>query len=212
MSSFASWNLIGNLEGVTYTQGVNILLNIFFGSSVNAARGISYQVQSTVNKFSSNFQAALNPQIIKSYAANNYYYMHKLIFASSKYSYFLLFFLSLPILIQTEQILDWWLTIVPEYTAHFLRIIIVITLIEALANPLIIAAQATGKIKVYQSVVGGVLLMILPFSFIMLKYSSLDLLFNNRIVSSIYGITYSLSIVIIHSSTARKNNNTPKKS
>ena len=170
MFSFASWNLIGNLAGVTYTQGVNILLNIYFGPAINAARGVAVQVRSIVNRFSSNFQTALNPQIVKSYATNDLKNMHTLIFASSKYSFFLLFFLSLPILIETDQILSWWLKIVPEHTTNFIRIIICISLIDALANPLIMAAQATGKIKIYQTVVGGILLLILPFAYVALKY------------------------------------------
>jgi O-antigen/teichoic acid export membrane protein len=169
MSGFAGWSLFGDLSFIAFTQGINILLNIFFGPVVNAARGIAVQVQSAVNSFSTNFQTALNPQITKTYAAGDINQMHKLIYASSKYSFFLLFFLSLPILIETPQIIFWWLNKVPEHTVNFVRIILCITLIDGIANPLIISAKATGKIRLYQMVVGSLLLLILPFSYLALK-------------------------------------------
>ena len=146
-----------------------LLLNIFFGPSVNAARGIAVQVQSAVLNFSSNFQTALNPQITKSYAVGDLNYMHSLIYRSSKFSFFLLFFLSLPIFIETEKILSIWLTTVPEYTVIFVRLILCITIIDAIANPLMTSASATGKIRFYQSLVGGILVSILPISYIVLK-------------------------------------------
>jgi len=169
MLTFAGWNLWGNCAAIAFTQGVNILLNIFFGPIVNAARGIAVQVQNAVTQFSFNFQTALNPQITKSYATGNYSYMHKLIFKSSKFTFFLLLFLSLPIQLETETILAIWLKDVPEYTVNFIRLILCITMIDATANPLMISAAATGKVKLYQSIIGGVLLTILPISYIALK-------------------------------------------
>ena len=169
MLGFAGWNLWGNCAGIAFTQGVNILLNMFFGPAVNAARGIAVQVQNAVNQFSFNFQTALNPQITKSYATGDYDYMHKLIFRSSKFTFFLLLFLSLPIQLETETILTIWLKNVPEHTVNFLRLILCVTLIDATANPLMISAAATGKVKLYQSVIGGILLAILPISYVALK-------------------------------------------
>lgn len=169
MSSFAGWQLFGNIAAVAYSQGVNILLNIFFGPVVNAARGVAVQVQNAIQSFSANFQQAMNPQITKTYANNELGRMHSLIFASSKYSFFLLFLLSLPVLIETEMILSLWLKNVPEHTLNFIRIILVVSMVETLANPLVTAAGATGKIKIYQIVVGGLLLLILPFSYLALK-------------------------------------------
>ena len=169
MTGFAGWNLFGNVAVIAFTQGLNLLLNVFFGPVVNAARGVSVQVQGAINGFSSNFQTALNPQITKNYATHELDRMHSLIFASSKYSFFLLFFLSLPILIETNQILTWWLKTVPDYTVSFLRIMMCTSMIDAMSNPLIVAAQATGKIKVYQIVVGSILLLILPISYVALK-------------------------------------------
>lgn len=169
MLAFAGWNLWGNCAAIAFTQGVNILLNMFFGPAVNAARGIAVQVQNAVTQFSFNFQTALNPQITKSYATGDYTYMHKLIFRSSKFTFFLLLFLSLPILLETEMILTIWLGNVPEHTVNFLRLILCVTIIDATANPLMVSAAATGKVKVYQSVVGGILLAILPISYAVLK-------------------------------------------
>ena len=100
--SYAGWNLWGNAAGVIMGQGINILLNIFFGPVINAARGIAFQVRGAINQFVTNFQMAMNPQIIKSYATNDLKYMHKLIFQGAKYSFFLLFALSLPVLLETE--------------------------------------------------------------------------------------------------------------
>lgn len=169
MSSFAGWSLFGNLAGVAYTQGVNILLNIFFGPVVNAARGIAIQVQSIVQQFIRNFQLALNPQITKTYAANELSEMHKLMFRSARFSFLLMYFISLPVLLETNFLLVIWLKIVPENTVLFFRIIMCTSLIYATANPLIIANQATGVVKKYQMVCGSILLAILPLSYIALK-------------------------------------------
>lgn len=152
-----------------YTQGVNMMLNIFFGPIVNAARGIAVQVQSAVHHFVGNFQMALNPQITKNYAAGNLDQMHSLMFRSARFSFFLLFMLTLPILLETNYILTLWLKTVPEDAVVFTRWMMGISLIYTIANPCIVANQATGKVKVYQAVVGGILLMILPISYVVLK-------------------------------------------
>jgi O-antigen/teichoic acid export membrane protein len=168
--NYAGWNLWGNAASVIMGQGVNILLNIFFGPAINAARAIAYHVSVAVNSFVQNFQMALNPQIIKSYSANNLKYMHLLIFQGAKYSFFLLFALSLPILLETEIILKIWLKIVPEYTVTFTQLVIINILIDSISGPLMTAAHASGRIKLYQGVVGGMLLLILPVSYIFLKF------------------------------------------
>lgn len=170
MASFASWSMLGNIALITYTQGVNILLNIFFGPAINAARGIAIQVQNTINSFCLNFQTALNPQITKSFAAYELPYMHSLIIRSSKFSFYLLLILSLPVLIETNIILTWWLKEVPRYTVNFVRLMLLISMVEVMSNPLIISAQATGKIQLYQITIGSVLICILPLSYIALKF------------------------------------------
>ena len=169
MLSFSGWNLWGNMAAVAYTQGLNILLNMFFGPVVNAARGVAVQVQQAVTQFSMNFQTAINPQITKSYAIEDYEYMHSLIFRSSRFTFFLLLCISLPVFMEAEALLGIWLKEVPEYSAVFLRIILCVTIVDAVANPLMISAQATGHIKIYQSVVGGILLTILPIAYVVLK-------------------------------------------
>lgn len=169
MSSFAGWSLWGNIATVLFTQGINILLNLFFGPSVNAARGIAVQVQGVITGFVANIQIALNPQITKSHAKNDITRMHSLMFVSSKYCFFLLLLIVLPLAIQAQQVLTVWLKIVPEHAVWFLRLIMCIMLIETLANPYIIANQATGKVKVYQAVCGGMLLLIVPIAYLVLK-------------------------------------------
>lgn len=169
MNGFAVWSLWGNLSVVLYTQGLNMILNVFFGPVVNAARAIAVQVQGAVQQFVGNFQMALNPQITKNYAAGNLEQMHSLMFRSARFSFLLLFFLSLPVLLETEFILTLWLKTVPDNAVIFTQIMICISLIYTTANPCVIANQATGKVKVYQMVVGGILLTILPISYIVLK-------------------------------------------
>lgn len=169
MISFSMWSLFGNLANVGAGQGVNVVLNMFFGPVVNAARGVAIQVQNAVLGFSSNFQMAMNPQITKSYATGDISYMHTLIYASSKYSFYLLFILSLPIVLEADNILSVWLGVVPDHTSNFLRFALVTSIINAMAGPLTIAAQANGVIKRYQSAVGGILLMSFPIAYICLK-------------------------------------------
>ena len=169
MTGFAGWSMFGNLAGVLFGQGLNMLLNVFFGPVVNAARAVSVQVQSAIQQFVGNFQVALNPQITKTYAKGEMDEMHKLMFRSARFSFYLLLFLSLPVLFETNFILTVWLKTVPDDTVIFLRIMICTSLIYTLANPLIIANQATGKVRKYQIVCGSILLMILPVSYVCLK-------------------------------------------
>lgn len=169
MLSFSGWNLWGSSASIAMTQGLNILLNIFFGPVVNAARGVATQVQSVVIQFASNFQTALNPQIIKSYASKELCYMHSLIFRSSRFSFYLLFCLCLPVFIETDVLLRLWLKEVPEYSSVFLRLILCASIIQSVSGPFMMSAQATGKVKVYQSVVGCILIMVLPAAYTVLK-------------------------------------------
>lgn len=169
MSSFAGWSLWGNIAAVLFTQGLNMLLNMFFGPAVNAARGIAVQVQGVIQGFVANVQTAVNPQITKSYAQQNLHRMHKLMFTSSKFCFYLLFLIVLPVSLEANQILHVWLGIVPDHTVWFFRLIAFIMLTETLANPYIVANQATGKVKTYQAVCGGLLLCIVPIAYIVLK-------------------------------------------
>lgn len=169
MFSYSAWNIWGSLASVCGTQGINILLNIFFGPAVNAARGVAVQVQAAVNKFATNFQMALNPQIIKYYAIGERDNMHTLICRSSRFSYCLMFCISLPIFFEADMILGLWLKEVPQYASIFVKFVLCVSLINATANPLMTAAQATGKIKIYQAVLGGIQIAVLPTAFMFLK-------------------------------------------
>ncbi len=169
MGAFAGWNIWGNSAAMLMGTGVNLLLNVFFSPVVNAARGIAVQVETSIEHFSTNFLMAVNPQITKLYAQGNLKEMHTLLFRASKFTCFLLFALSLPFLLETETILSWWLKIVPEYTAPFLRLLLIIIVVNGVSRPLMTSAAATGNVRVYQSVVGGILLSIVPISYIVLK-------------------------------------------
>lgn len=165
MLSYTAWNTWGNLASVMSGQGTNVLLNMFFGPSVNAARTIAYQANTSLTSFIQSVQSAINPQIIKLYAANNLKEMHKLVMLGAKYNFFLLLLLSFPVILLTESILSLWLVKVPAYSSIFLKLIIINSLIDSISKPLMTAVQATGHIRLYQTVIGGVLLLNLPISY-----------------------------------------------
>lgn len=169
MGKFAGWNVWGNLAGMLMSTGVNMLLNVFFGPVVNAARAVAVQVEGALTQFSSNFLMAVNPQITKLYAQGDLKEMHNLLFRSSKFTFFLLLAVSLPVMIETETILTVWLKIVPDYTISFVRLLLVIMLINSTSMPLMTAAAATGNVKKYQSIIGGLLLGIVPVAYLVLR-------------------------------------------
>ena len=169
MGIFASWHIVGNLSAQLYIHGLNVLLNMFFGPSVNAARAVAGQIQNAITQFSRNFQMAVNPQITKSYAQNDKSYLNNLLYSSTKYTYFLLIILVLPIMLQTDSLLNLWLQTVPEYSATFIRILLVITIVESFGGPLMTAVSATGNVRNFQMVPGLFLLLIVPLSYIILK-------------------------------------------
>lgn len=167
--NYGGWNLYGSSAYIGCLQGGNILLNMFFGPSVNAARGIAFQVNAATQSFMNNFQLAINPSIVKSYAQKEQYYMYRLVCLSSKFSFLLLAALAVPILFDTKTILYLWLGIVPSSTILFCRLIIINSLIDSFSGGLITAIQATGKIKKYQIVIGTIWLINLPISYLFFK-------------------------------------------
>lgn len=169
--NFSGWSLFGSIANIGKAEFINILLNIFYGVTVNAAIGITNQISGAINGFVSNFQIAFNPQIVKSYASNEKKYLMNLIFKTSKYSYFLLFFLSVPILLNTDYILKLWLNIVPKYTVEFCQLTIILLLVESISGPLWMAVQATGKIRNYQISISCILLMNIPISYSLIKFN-----------------------------------------
>lgn len=172
MFSFAGWNFIGVTSGVLRDQGGNILVNIFFTTAMNAARGVAVQLNGAVQGFVTNFMTAVNPQITKSYASGERAYMLSLVKKSSKMAFFLLFIIALPMLFNTEYLLGIWLKEVPEHSASFVQLFLVFALSESLSSPLITAQLATGNIRNYQMIVGGLQLLNLPVAYVLLKYGA----------------------------------------
>ena len=169
MSSFAGWNFIGCTAQLLKDQGVNLLLNLFVGPVLNAARGIATAVNAAVLSFVGNFMTALNPQITKSYAAGEYAYMMSLIERGARFSFYILFLLALPILFETEFVLTLWLKQYPAHTVNFVRLVLLLAMCDVLSNTLITLQAATGKIRNYQMAVGGMLMLNFPFSYFCLK-------------------------------------------
>lgn len=173
MTGFAGWNLLGDGSWILNNYGVNILLNIFFGPVtglvLNAARGIATQVDNIVQSFVRNFMTALNPQITKSYAAGDLEYMHKLVFAGAKYSFFLMMFFAIPICLETELILNLWLDVVPDYAVIFVQLTLLSSMCVILGNTLITSVFATGKIRNYELVMGLMALSNFPITLIAFK-------------------------------------------
>lgn len=168
MLRFAGWETIGSSASVVRDQGLNVMLNLFFGPAVNAARGISMQVYTAVINFVNNFSMALNPQIYKAYAQDNRDYLMKLVFNGARLSYYLMFLLSLPILINTPYILELWLKNVPEHTVTFVRLVLITGLISAFSETLVTTQNATGKNKWYQIIIGGTNFLTLPIAYLFL--------------------------------------------
>lgn len=164
--SFTGWTCIGGSASILNSQGVNMLLNVYWGTAINAARGLAVQVNTAVAQFSSNFMSAVNPQIIKNFASGNEDRMVSLVYQSSKYAFLLMYIIALPILIETDSILKIWLGSYPEYTSVFIRLVLIQSLIECVCLSLQTANQAIGKVKVYQIVAGGVLLLNFPISWV----------------------------------------------
>ena len=167
--SYTGWNLFGAMAALAKGQGLNMLLNMFFSPAVNAARGIAYQVNSTVCQFFNNFYTAVRPQITKYYAQDDLTSMFNLVFRSSKLSFFLILVISLPIVVEAPFIIQLWLGQLPDYVVPFMRLIIILTAVDAMATPLMTTAHATGKIALYQFVVGTMTIMNIPVSYVFLK-------------------------------------------
>lgn len=173
---FISWSAYGSFVSVGFTQGLNIILNLFFSPAVNAARGIAVQVQTAVMYFTSNFQTAINPSLIKNTSQQDFVSARKLLTASSKFSFFLLCILGIPLIVEAHFVLQIWLGQVPDYTVQFVQIMLVIGIWGCLANPLRIVNQAEGNIKKFQLYECTVLLMIVPVSYFSLKLWQIPIL------------------------------------
>ncbi len=170
LTSFSVWNLFGGLADIGYKQGTNIILNLFWGVSINAVLGITNQIRNALVPFIGNLQLAVNPQMVKSYALGDYEYFKILVYRISKYSYFLMLIIVFPIIFNIDLILELWLKNPPKHTAIFAILTSVYCLVDSLTGPLWAAMQAGGKIKRFQMVTGICLLLNLPVSYLFLMY------------------------------------------
>jgi len=166
MLSLTSWNFVSNLGVMGFVQGTNIMLNTFFGTAINAAYSISFQAYFGIRNFTSSFQLASNPQIVKLYSEDNLEEMKKLLMSVCKFSFYLVFILSFPIIMNSDLILSVWLKDVPTHTQHFFILLLAFSYFEVIGYPLDIAAQATGNVKNYSIAVCCLYLSILLFSYV----------------------------------------------
>ena len=169
MGKFAGWNMFGSASMTFRSQGISILLNIFFGPLLNAAYGIANQVDAAVMSFANNFTTAFTPSITKAYAEKKYSYMQSLVMQGARFSYYLLLIFVLPILFETETILNLWLKNVPDHAVSFVRLALVFSLVEILSSTLVRAVLATGNIKKYMLIVGSLSLSTIPIAYVFLK-------------------------------------------
>lgn len=168
-ASYSGWSIIVNISDVCTTQSINVFLNLFIGVVANASMGIATQVIQHLYQFLTNFAQSFNPQIIKSYAAKNYDYFLQLVYSTSKISYFILFYISLPVILNIEFVLHLWLGEYPIYAPTFIKVIIIYYLIDSFQAPLWQAVHATGNIRTHQIIVSSIKIIAIPFSYLVLK-------------------------------------------
>ncbi|WP_106133107.1 MATE family efflux transporter [Mongoliibacter ruber] len=167
--NFSGWSLFGNLAVILKIQGINVILNLFYGLVVNSAYALTQQVNTAVYLFITNFQKAVNPQIIKAYSSDDISKMHHLILISSKYSYFLIFIITIPVILNINYVLSLWLKVVPPHTNVFVILILISSLFESMSGPLIKGIQSSGKIKNYQIFVSIVFMAPFPIAYFLLS-------------------------------------------
>ena len=200
---YTTWSVFGSLSYAGYNYGYNILLNLFFDPAVNAARGVAVQVQNAVYSFANNFQASLNPQIIKNYAVRNIDRMHQLIFTSSKFSFFMMLLLSLPLTLEADYLLNVWLVEVPPHAVNFVRLILITITFECLAGPMICSNNATGKIKWFQILTNSVFLLSVPVCYLILSIGCLPESIYIIYIASFF-ISQSIRYIIVFPSISMK--------
>lgn len=169
ITSFAGWALFGDGAWILNSQGITILINLYFGVALNAARGIASTVDNIVQNFVRSFMTAVNPQITKNYASGDYEYMHRLVVMGTKYSYFIMLLLVIPIELETKKLLSIWLKEVPDYAVIFTQFSLLSTLCVILGNTLSTSISATGDIRRYQIVMGGLTLLNFPLTWLAFK-------------------------------------------
>ena len=171
MFSFAGWNFFTTSAAMLSSQGVNIILNMHFGTAINAARGIAGQINGTTGAFFSNFEKALHPQLTKSYASGDYNYTKSLVCRGAKMTYLLLFFVALPCMLEIDFFLDKWITEVPPYASVFVQLTLLNNLVEVILHTNMTLNSATGKIRNYQLLLSVGYLLVFIGSYLVLIFS-----------------------------------------
>lgn len=190
MFSFTGWNFFGAMGISVRDQGLNILVNIFFNVAVNAAKGVATQVGSVISGFATNFTMAVNPQITKRYASGAIQSMLSLMFSSCKYSIVLMAVVVIPLMPSAETVLKLWLGSVAPYSVGFLRLILIVALIDSVINPIITALHATGKIKKFQIVISIIMIANLPIAWLWLRLDANPfIVMYVTIITSVIGVT-----------------------
>lgn len=186
MLSFSGWSLFGSAAVISAQHGINLVLNFFCGVGLNAAAGIAHQVTSAMYGFISNFQTAFNPQIVKLYAQKQLNDYFNLIFRASKFSFLLFGLISVPVFLYAPMLLEFWLDEVPPHAVSFCRVILIYLLIDALNGPLWTAVNATGKIRIYQILMSGIILCNIPVAILLLWFGlAPELVWISKIIFTI---------------------------
>lgn len=196
MFAYAGWVLVGNLGFSFKDQLSNIIMNLFLGTAINAARGVAAQVNGILTSFANNFMMALSPQITKQYAAGNLEGSQKLVCAGARYSFYLMAVITIPVILNIDYILHLWLGVVPEYTGIFITITLIAADYYAATKTLTVAIQATGDIKWFQIGISAIMLLEIPMAYILLyfKYPPYYALLP-AIATTIIGLFYRLFIL-----------------
>ena len=203
MLSFTTWSLFGSTAMMARNHGVTVLINLFFGATVNAANAIAYRVNSAITNFTTNFTIALNPQITKTYAAGEYEAMKKLIFRGGKFSFYLLLLLCYPVLFETDYLLGLWLGTFPKFTAVLTRWVLVLSMVEIFNSSVGCAVQATGNIKWYQIVISSIQLLTFPVAYVLFSmgmrpYAALVTMVTLSVIAVLVRLYYIKHLLMIN--------------
>lgn len=201
--SFTGWNIFGASSTIFKMQVLNIVLNQFFNPIVVAARSIASQVNNAVSTFSLNFYTAVQPQIIKSYSSDKLEEMFELVYKSSKMTFFLMFVFTLPLYLEMDFVLALWLKQVPEWAVIFTKLVLIDTLIESMSYPFRAVAQATGKIKLFQFIVGSLRILNFPLSLILISITK-NPIFVFYVAIGLSALSFVARILIVRKLVALK--------
>lgn len=198
IAGFSGWNLFASTSIALNNQGVLVLLNMFFSPAVVAARAISLQVNNAANQFVSNFRTAVNPQIVKQYALGNYDQSKGLLLTSTKFSYYLMLLLCLPICLGAKPLLGIWLKVVPDYTVIFLQLVIVQSLFQVFDTSFYTALYAKGDLKMNALLSPTLGFLMFPVVYVMFRcgLSPVALSWASLVVYALLGLVVKPLLII----------------